>query len=332
MLATVVISTYNRADALPATLEALGRQDLPPNQYEVLVIDDGSSDDTAVVLEKISAPYELRVYRLPTNKGVSAGRNVGLRNARGRFIITMSDDLIVPRDFISMHVATLERFPNRWIIGGFSQLEALTNTPFGRYLDGLERLSQQQRLGEEIEDGIYEMSMPTARNLSLPRSDLDRVGLFDEQFRVTCEDIDLVRRASAEGISFLYNASLECTHNDQAADLYRYCRFQERGARDTARLAAKYPYLDGQAPVVRANGRIDPADNLTQVTRKTLKRALAAPLITGIVESSLSVAERLPAPERALYRGYRLLIGLYMFRGFRAGLRELDTQDRRCDW
>jgi GT2 family glycosyltransferase len=328
MLASVVISTYNRASALPATLDALASQDVPPDQYEVLVIDDGSFDDTAKVLGGLSVPYDLRIFRLPVNQGVSAGRNVGLRNARGRFVIMISDDLIVPPEFISTHVATLERFPNRWVVGGFTQLEELTSTPFGRYLDGLERGFQEQRLGAEIEDGIYEMPMPTARNLSLPRADLDRVGFFDERFRVTCEDIDLARRASAAGISFIYNASLGCVHNDQASDLLRYCRFQERGARDTARLAAKYPRLDSSAPIVRLNGYVQRSDGSATVIRKLVKRTLASTPAMLLVERSLAQAERIDAPERLLRRGYRFLIGLHTFRGFRDGLRELGTDAR----
>ena len=73
-LASVVISTYNRAAALPPTLAALADQDLPPTQYEVLVVDDGSNDGTWELLSTTSTPYRLRPFRLPFNQGVSAGR------------------------------------------------------------------------------------------------------------------------------------------------------------------------------------------------------------------------------------------------------------------
>ena len=317
-----MISTYNRARALPATLDALAHQDLPPDQYEVLVVDDGSEDDTGKAIAAASMPYTLRSFRLGTNRGVSAGRNVGLREAAGRYVIMISDDLIVPTDFIRGHVATLRQFPDAWVVGGFAQLETLSQTPFGRYLEGLERSFERARTGARIDDDLYEMTMPTARNLSLPRSDLERVGLFDERFRVTCEDQDLAQRAGEQGIRFIYNSALECVHNDQVADLQRYCRFQQRGARDTVRLCEKYPELHGRATIVRVNGYIQRGDGLALIARKLIKDLLAIRAVTGALEMLTTAAERLQFPERMLHRLYRSLIGAYTFRGFREGLKQ----------
>jgi GT2 family glycosyltransferase len=320
--ASVVISTYNRASALPATLSALGRQDIPADAYEVIVVDDGSTDDTSQVLSAIETPYRLRRFRQPQNTGVSAGRNAALRAAQGDWVIMISDDLIVPANFISVHLATHERFPDSWVVGGFTQLEELTGTPFGRYLDGLEQRFELARGGPELAPDIYEMRWPTARNLSLPRSDLERVGLFDEQFRVTCEDQDLAERARGFGIRFIYNAALACVHHDQAADLRRYCRFQERGAIDTVRLCRKYPQLHGGAEVVRVNGYISRRDPPALILAKLVKRLLSVPALTRALEALVAAAERLRLPERLLRRGYRMVIGVHIFRGFRTGLRD----------
>ena len=321
-LASVVISTYNRAGALAATLDALGDQDLPPTAYEVLVVDDGSSDTTWQLLTTASTPYRLRPARLPFNQGVSAGRNAGLRVAEGRYVVMISDDLIVPREFLRTHIATLERFPHAWVVGGFRQLGSLTETPFGRFLDRLERGFEQLRLGRRLEPGLYEMTVPTARNLSMRRADLERVGLFDERFRVTCEDQDLAQRAMECGICFVFNAALECVHNDQTAELSRYLRFQQRGARDTARLCLKYPETHGRSPIATLNGYVRRSDGRRLILRKLVRRVLATRLITAAVESAVRSSEWLPMPDRWRAWGYRAVIGLYTFRGFREGLRE----------
>jgi GT2 family glycosyltransferase len=321
MLASVVISTYNRSGALGPTLDALAEQDLPPTEYEVLVVDDGSTDATRDFLAEVSQPYRLRIFRLPTNRGVSAGRNLGLSNAEGRYIIMLSDDLIVPQNFITTHVSTLERFPDAWVVGGFNQLESLMETPFGRFLDRLERGFERERTGQRIGPDLYEMTWPTARNLSLRRSDLDRVGLFDEQFRVTCEDQDLGQRARESGVRFLFNNALECIHNDQAADLARYCRFQQRGARDTVRLCEKYPHIHGDAAVLRENGYLRLADGPPLAAKKLMKLAMSRPRITSGIERCVALGERVGVPDVVLHRCYRLLIGLHIFRGFREGLR-----------
>lgn len=329
MQASIVISTYNRAEALLPTLEALARQDIPADDYEVLVVDDGSTDATPDVLDAAAFPYALRRHRLSVNRGVSAGRNVGLRHARGRNVIMISDDLIVPDNFIRSHVETLARFPGTWVVGSFTQLASLAETPFGRFLDELEQGFQRARLGERISDDIYELRAPTARNLSLPRADLDRVGMFDERFRVTCEDQDLAERASEQGIRFIYNASIECIHNDQAADLRRYCRFQQLGARDTVRLCDKYPDIHGNAQLVRANRYVTPGDGIPLASRKLAKLVLATRPGVRAIEWLIRRVELWRLPSAGLRRSYRLLIGLYTFRGVREGLGEVGGRGSR---
>lgn len=322
--ASVVISTYNRADALRATLDALAKQDVPADDYEVLVVDDGSTDATPAVLESMATPYSLRVFRQPVNSGVSAGRNTGMRAATGAYVIMISDDLIVPPEFVRVHLETHQRYPNSWVVGGFEQLPGLTESPFGRYLDALERSFEDARTGRHLAGPVYEMTMPTARNLSMPRSDLERIGFFDEQFRVTCEDQDLAERARPHGVRYIYNTDLQCIHNDQAATLNRYCRFQQRGARDTVRFCRKYPQVHGNAPVLRANSYIARADGPKLVAVKVAKALLARPPIMRGLESAIRRAERVGVADRALARLYRLAIGLYTFRGVREGLRQVD--------
>jgi GT2 family glycosyltransferase len=327
MLASIVISTYNRAAALPSTLDALRRQDLPATEFEVLVIDDGSTDTTSDVLRAVSVPFAMRTYRLPSNQGVSAARNVGLRNATGQYLIMVSDDLLVPEDFIRAHVATLRAHPDAWVVGGVKQLPSLSSTPFGRFLDRLERQFEQARIASQVAPGLYEMTTPTARNLSLRRSDLDRTGFFDERFRVTCEDQDLAHRARQHGIRFIYNTVLECVHNDQAGDLKRYCQFQQRGAQDAVRLSEKYPGVHDGSPIARLNGYPVRSDGAVLVARKLAKRVLSTKPSRRVIGFTIACCERLRLPDVWLHRGYRLLIGLHIFRGWREGLRE--TEKRR---
>src|SRR5215467_13335165 len=191
LLASVIITTYNRRDALIETLVALGNQTIAPDSYEVIVVDDGSPDRTFEVASLVDLPCRLNVLRQPRNLGISAGRNLGIGNAEGRYLILLSDDLIVPDNFISTHVETLEAYPGCWVVGGIRQLDSVTHTPFGRYLDQLEKNWEEARKSAPLADNIWEMSWPTARNLSLPAEDLSRTGVFDEQFRSSCEDQDL---------------------------------------------------------------------------------------------------------------------------------------------
>ena len=210
--------------------------------------------------------------------------------------------------------------PGYWVVGAFRQRDSLTDTPFGRYLDELEREFERARTSHKIAPGLWEMTWPTARNLSLPRADLERIGLFDERFRTTCEDQDLAQRARMIGIRFVYATEIDCVHNDQTADLARYCNFQERGASDTVALCAKTPELHGAAPIARVNGQVSRADGVQLALKKVVKSLLVRTCPNDLIAHAIGRAERLPVPESLLRRGYRLAISLAMFRGWRAGL------------
>jgi glycosyltransferase involved in cell wall biosynthesis len=322
LLASVVITTYNRADALAVSLAALGRQTVPPSSYEILVTDDGSTDSTPAVLERAAhdLPCPLHTFRQPANAGIAASRNLALRHAAGRYVVMVSDDMVVPEDFLALHVDTLERFPRHWVVGGFRQLESLTATPFGRYLDQLERGFDEARKARAVAPDVWEMTIPTARNMSLPRQDLERTGLFDEQFRSACEDQDLAHQARDIGIGFLYNAAIECIHNDQVADLHRFCRQQRRFGHDGVLFCAKRPDVHGDFAVLRANRPIAPGDGLALRAKKAAKAALAHDAFLERLPPAVSRIERLPLPDPVLFRLYRAVSSLYILRGVREGL------------
>src|SRR5215471_20314256 len=85
--ASVIITTYNRRDALIETLLALGRQTFPPHLYEIIVVDDGSPDGTFEAASAAEIPCRLTLLRQPRNLGIAAGRNLAIRNAKGRYLI-----------------------------------------------------------------------------------------------------------------------------------------------------------------------------------------------------------------------------------------------------
>lgn len=326
IVTSVIISTYNRCDALMETLKALTYQNVRADSYEVVVVDDGSTDGTWDALTSVNLACPIQVFRHPTNRGVSAGRNLAIRESRGRYLILLSDDLLVPEDFIAAHVVTLERFPGHWVVGGFRQLPCLRDTPFGRYLDDLEESFTRARKVRTIAPSLWELNWPTARNLSLRREDIEKTGLFDEQFRVTCEDQDLAQRARDVGICFLYNEEITSLHNDQAGDLPRYCRFQRKGAHDSVLLCAKYPEIHGASPLISLNGYVTPKDGSILRVRKSAKAWLSRDQSMAALEWLVAVCERWRMPEAALRRLYRLLIGLSIFRGWREGLATLERR------
>ena len=85
----MVLPTYNRAETLGRAIESVLRQTF--TDFELIVVDDGSTDESSRVLAGFADP-RLRVVRNPTNRGVSAARNRGITEARGRFIAFQDSD------------------------------------------------------------------------------------------------------------------------------------------------------------------------------------------------------------------------------------------------
>ena len=97
---SVIIPAYNAERTLPLTLEALQRQTVPPNEYEIIVVDDGSTDRTAQIAEQ----YGVQVIR-QENQGPAAARNVGVRMAHGEIVLFTDADCAPREDWIEKMTA-----------------------------------------------------------------------------------------------------------------------------------------------------------------------------------------------------------------------------------
>lgn len=105
-LVSVIIPTYNRADLVKQSVDSVLRQTV--SDYEVIVIDDGSTDDTRQVLESVTPPVR---YLFQENRGFAAARNRGIAESRGEYLAFLdSDDLFEPR-FLEAVLATFETHP-----------------------------------------------------------------------------------------------------------------------------------------------------------------------------------------------------------------------------
>ncbi|HWL73044.1 MAG TPA: glycosyltransferase, partial [Burkholderiaceae bacterium] len=116
MLISVVVATYNRPDALAAVLRSLQKQS--DREFEVVVADDGSRNDTAQVVQRAHAAFPVpltHVWQEDAGFRLAAVRNRATARARGNYLVYLDGDCIVRRNFVRAHRDLAER---RWCVTG----------------------------------------------------------------------------------------------------------------------------------------------------------------------------------------------------------------------
>lgn len=130
-LVSVVVCTYNRADLLASCLETLARQDCGAELFEVIVVDNNSSDATAcIALGCAESDARFRLVQ-EAEQGLSHARNRGWREAAGRYIAYIDDDALAYPDWVSEMHAFIGRHPEVSAFGG--PYDAFSTSPFPRW-------------------------------------------------------------------------------------------------------------------------------------------------------------------------------------------------------
>jgi glycosyltransferase involved in cell wall biosynthesis len=122
---SVVVTTYNRADVLPRALQGLLRQDARGVRYEVVVVDNNSTDSTRQVVEACMAGGQGSVrYVFEARQGISHGRNAGILSSRAPIVAFTDDDVTVAPDWVATLKRSLDAHPEADCVGGRVLLRA----------------------------------------------------------------------------------------------------------------------------------------------------------------------------------------------------------------
>jgi glycosyltransferase involved in cell wall biosynthesis/peptidoglycan/xylan/chitin deacetylase (PgdA/CDA1 family) len=196
---SVIIPTYNRASRLKACLKALTHQTQAAENFEVLVVVDGSTDETLKVLDNFDAPYLLHTI-WQENSGPSHARNQGIVQANGQYCLFLDDDIIASPRLVAEHLQAQQQHQKTIAIGQIELLLPATADWYARafaqgWRDHYDWLNQEtiKPTWEDCYSG----------NMSAPRKALLECGGFDVDL-TRGEDVELAYRLERQGYSFIY--------------------------------------------------------------------------------------------------------------------------------
>lgn len=211
---SVIIAAFERPDQLQRLIDGLREQTQPPD--EVIVVDDGSSPALA---PRFPAPSDATTWRLlrQRNGGAGAARDAGIAVAAGDVVIIVDDDMIVPNDLISGHLAAHHR--GRDVVQGrFVNRRSEERPLFDSFID-----EQQQRYFDRcaVSPEAIEPARLATGNVSFRRSVYESAGGFDTTLRRR-EDSELGLRFAAAGVRFGFADGAPCEHDEPAESLSQW--------------------------------------------------------------------------------------------------------------
>jgi len=206
---TVIVPTFDRCRLLRACLDALLAQHLPPGGHEIVVVDDGSRDDTDALLHSLAG----RVHTLrQLNRGWAAARNRGAQAGRGDLLIFLDDDCLAPPDWLRRYAAAWAAHPEAEAVAGRVACAPGANlagkVQYQGHVDIFDRLNAAH-------DASYHAPGPVTfgygANRSIRRTAFERLAGFDESLRYF-EDLDLDLRLQATGARVWYDPDIVVDH------------------------------------------------------------------------------------------------------------------------
>ena len=219
---SIVVLTYNRACLLRQCLYSLIEQNIEARLVEIVVADDGSTDDTSRVVSEFMRKWPRLVYARQPHKGIPATRNLGILNASAELIAIVADDYVLAPDYVRTILRFFKERPHAAIVRFkivvyrediFSRISHFyyEMSFINRLLPPLEAKTSFEkfkfffkRITPPKPEITSKHDLEAAGAAAFRRSVFERVGLFDETL-LRSEDTDYTRRLKALGIPVYYN-------------------------------------------------------------------------------------------------------------------------------
>jgi len=236
---SIVIPVLDEARDIGRILDELRRQTAPTGGFEVLVADGGSTDATReIVADRARGWPELRLLENPRRLS-SAGRNVGARAARGRYVLFLDGHCTLPRaDYLRRTVELFETTGAACLCRP-QPLDRIAESAGARAISAARHSWLGHNPGSDIYGGAPGFTDPRSAGAAYRRACIDHLGGYDERFDA-CEDVEFNHRVAAAGMTAYRHPDLSVPYRPRSS-LPALWRQMLRYGRGRARLFARHP-------------------------------------------------------------------------------------------
>jgi glycosyltransferase involved in cell wall biosynthesis len=316
---SVVLPTYNREMMLRETLDSLARQTYPADYFEVIVVDDGSTDATGEIRHE-AFPFQLRYFR-QENQGDAAARNTAALNSQAEILVSLDDDIVVEPDYLASLIEEYDGSRARIVVGLFLP-----------WLKDNNPLLDNSRFDNIPKHSEFAVNLPfvefNTHSMSVPREAYISLGLMqglDFPGSSMWSDVDFAYRAYLEGFTFVRTTKAICWHRDY---VHRSFENEKRRAREASfravALFQKYPELIRYLPMFDDKRVIEWGnDSPAVIVRKSARKVMSNNLVLRGLDHSVALIESRASNSLLKSTLKRWVLGGYIYQGYRQGLREL---------
>ncbi len=237
---SAVLTTHDRRHLLPRVLDALRCQTLAPSRFEVIAVDDGSTDGTSALLQQYVESLPLRIFR-QRHSGVAEARNLGIFAARSPLVVFLDDDGVAAPDLIAVHLAAHRARPDAGlaVLGRTNLAPEVLRFPVMRHVTevGGQLFSYGgMPPGQDLGYGEFR-----GGRISCKRELLLKHGVFNPALRFGCEDVECGWRLAPHGLQVIYEPAATSTMI-RAIGFDDFCTRSWRQGRSQFHFASLHPH------------------------------------------------------------------------------------------
>jgi glycosyltransferase involved in cell wall biosynthesis len=322
-MVSVIIPTYNRKDTLLRTLDSLRQQTFPADQIEVIVVDDGSTDDTQTIARQ-QFPFTFRYVR-QKNQGATAARNYGAKISQAEILVFMDDDVTVSPQTLEALAETCYQKPKVLVTGTLIRRSRVNPSVYTEIM--LASLARSQTARDDVDISFIDCNTEL---LACKRSDFFDLGMLQDPTEgygwPNWDDVDFGYRAHLNGFRLLQSGKVVGEHWDYSySERTMSCQRWYRASKSAVWLFKRHQALQTLIPMLCDKTPLAWGQDSPLLIARKLARSLVSsqPVLAGLEKFTSILEQYYPSPVILLHL-YYWLQGAYMFHGYREGLHEFE--------